>query len=269
MEEENIFLSSMGLSDITVDEMKSASRLQRMRNNSGCEDCNYFGHTVNSEGKAVLCHCVRERFFQQMYVTANVPKAYIKKDLFEWNTNTDSNGNDLGKESKTSKQVYTLLQFYVKNLKNIVNGNLPKLTHSTNKVTKIQSILFTGGIGSGKTFIASMMVKEAIKKNLTSSYFEWSELAQTIGDFNEKDSIEEIAEKFKNHDFIVLDGIENYPYFTPYFSVQLDRICKLRLNSGKPIMMFSNGTHDQIKAGSGWASLLKSCLAIKLPQTLN
>ncbi len=83
------------------------------------------------------------------------------------------------------------------------------------------------------------------------------------------DAIEEIADKFKNNDFIVLDGIENYPYFTPYFFVQLDRICKLRLNSGKPIMMFSNGTHDQIKAGSGWASLLKSCLLIKLPQILS
>ena len=113
------------------------------------------------------------------------------------------------------------------------------------------------------------MVKEAIKKNLNASYFEWSELAQTLGDFNEKESIEEIADKFKNHDFIVLDGIENYPYFTPYFFVQLDRICKLRLNSGKPIMMFSNGTHEQIKAGSGWASLLKSCLLIKLPQILS
>jgi DNA replication protein DnaC len=268
MEEDDLFLSSMGL-DLTVDKLKAAAKQARIQSGNGCEDCDYFGHTVNSQGKAVLCHCFRDRFCQAMYATANVPKAYLKKELFDWNVNADSDGNDLGREKKTSQQVYTLLQFYAKNLNNIINGNLPKLTHSENKVTKLHSILFKGGIGSGKTFIASIMVKEAIKKNLTSSYFEWSELAQTLGDFNEKDAIEEIADKFKNNDFIVLDGIENYPYFTPYFFVQLDRICKLRLNSGKPIMMFSNGTHDKIKAGSGWASLLKSCLLIKLPQILS
>lgn len=226
MEEDDLFLSSMGL-DFTVDKLKAAAKESRIQSGNGCEDCDYFGHTVNSLGKAVLCHCVRDRFCQQMYAVANVPRAYLKKELFDWNVNADSDGNDLGREKKTSQQVYTLLQFYAKNLNNIINGNLPKLTHSENKVTKLHSILFRGGIGSGKTFIASIMVKEAIKKNLTASYFEWSELAQTLGDFNEKDAIEEIADKFKNNDFIVLDGIENYPYFTPYFFVQLDRICKL------------------------------------------
>ncbi len=212
MEEDDLFLSSMGL-DSTIDKLKAAAKESRIQSGNGCEDCDYFGHTVNSLGKAVLCHCVRDRFCQQMYAVANVPRAYLKKELFDWNVNADSDGNDLGREKKTSQQVYTLLQFYAKNLNNIINGNLPKLTHSENKVTKLHSILFRGGIGSGKTFIASIMVKEAIKKNLTASYFEWSELAQTLGDFNEKDAIEEIADKFKNNDFIVLDGIENHPYF--------------------------------------------------------
>lgn len=267
MEEED-FLASMGL-NLTPEKLKEAARQSRIDSGNGCADCNYFGHTVNSQGKAILCHCVRDRFQQQMYQAANIPQAYIKKELSDWSVNSDSSGNDLGREKQISLQVYTLLQFYCKNFNNIVNGNLPKLTHSNNKVNKLHSILFKGGIGSGKTFLASVMVKEAIKKNLNAAYFEWSELAQSIGDFNEKEATEEIAEKFKNYDFIVLDGIENYPYFTPYFFVQLDRICKLRLNSGKPIIMFSNGTHDQIKAGSGWSSLLKNCLSIKLPVTLS
>jgi DNA replication protein DnaC len=266
MEDED-FLTSMGI-DFDPEKLKEAARQIRISNGNGCDDCNYFGHTVNSEGKAVLCHCVRDRFVQSMYASSNIPKAYIKKELSDWNVNADSSGNDLGKEKLISQHVYSLLKFYSKNMRNIVDGNLPTVTHNSNKTTKIHSILFKGGIGSGKTFIASVMVKEAIKKNLSAAYFEWSELAQAIGDFNEKEAIEEIADKFKNCDFIVLDGIENYPYFTPYFFVQLDRICKLRLNSGKPIMMFSNGTHDQIKAGSGWSSLIKNCFAIKLPLTL-
>ena len=132
----------------------------------------------------------------------------------------------------------------------------------------MHSLLFEGGVGSGKTFIASVMVKEAIRKNYNAKYFEWSELCQTLGDFDKKEEIDHIAERFKTFDFIVIDGIENYPYLTPYFYLQLDRVCKARINSGKPYMLFSNGTHFQVKAGSGWQSLLRHCLTIRLPQSI-
>jgi DNA replication protein DnaC len=128
--------------------------------------------------------------------------------------------------------------------------------------------LFEGGVGSGKTFIASVMVKEAIKLNMNAKYFDWSELCQTLGDFNNKEEIEAIVDRFKTFDFVVIDGIEDYPYFPPYFFMQLDRMCKARINSGKPYMLFSNGSQFNIKTGSGWQSLLRHCLIIRLPQTI-
>jgi hypothetical protein len=141
-----------------------------------------------------------------MYALADVPKAYISKELLDWNTNADSLGNDLGPQKKASKNVQMLLSFYIKNFSNIVNGHLPNLKHSERESTRLHSILFEGGVGSGKTFIASVVVKEAIKLNMNAKYFDWSELCQTLGDFNNKEEIESIVEKFKTFDLVVVDG---------------------------------------------------------------
>ncbi len=262
---EDDFLKSM---DFSVQDLRDGAKKLRKQSGEGCESCNYFGHTINSQGKAVLCSCTKTRFWESMYTLADVPKAYISKELLDWNTNADSLGNDLGPQKKASKNVQTLLSFYIKNFSNIVNGHLPNLKHSERESTRLHSILFEGGVGSGKTFIASVMVKEAIKLNMNAKYFDWSELCQTLGDFNNKEEIESIVEKFKTFDFVVIDGIEDYPYFPPYFFMQLDRMCKARINSGKPYMLFSNGSQFNIKAGSGWQSLLRHCLIIRLPQTI-
>jgi hypothetical protein len=262
---EDDFLKSM---DFSVQDLRDGAKKLRKQSGEGCESCNYFGHTINSQGKAVLCSCTKTRFWESMYTLADVPKAYISKELLDWNTNADSLGNDLGPQKKASKNVQMLLSFYIKNFSNIVNGHLPNLKHSERESTRLHSILFEGGVGSGKTFIASVMVKEAIKLNMNAKYFDWSELCQTLGDFNNKEEIESIVEKFKTFDFVVVDGIEDYPYFPPYFFMQLDRMCKARINSGKPYMLFSNGSQFNIKAGSGWQSLLRHCLIIRLPQTI-
>ena len=262
---EDDFLKSM---DISVQDLRDGAKKLRKQSGEGCESCNYFGHTINSQGKAVLCSCTKTRFWESMYTLADVPKAYISKELLDWNTNADSLGNDLGPQKKASKNVQMLLSFYIKNFSNIVNGHLPNLKHSERESTRLHSILFEGGVGSGKTFIASVMVKEAIKLNMNAKYFDWSELCQTLGDFNNKEEIEAIVDRFKTFDFVVIDGIEDYPYFPPYFFMQLDRMCKARINSGKPYMLFSNGSQFNIKAGSGWQSLLRHCLIIRLPQTI-
>jgi hypothetical protein len=262
---EDDFLKSM---DFSVQDLRDGAKKLRKQSGEGCESCNYFGHTINSQGKAVLCSCTKTRFWESMYALADVPKAYISKELLDWNTNADSLGNDLGPQKKASKNVQMLLSFYIKNFSNIVNGHLPNLKHSERESTRLHSILFEGGVGSGKTFIASVMVKEAIKLNMNAKYFDWSELCQTLGDFNNKEEIEAIVDRFKTFDFVVIDGIEDYPYFPPYFFMQLDRMCKARINSGKPYMLFSNGSQFNIKAGSGWQSLLRHCLIIRLPQTI-
>jgi len=77
--------------------------------------------------------------------------------------------------------------------------------------------------------------------------------------------IEQINEEFKNLDFIVIDGIEQYSYTHPLFIQNLDRLVKSRLNSGKPIFLMVLGSTSNISTGSGWNSLIRNCLTIRLP----
>jgi DNA replication protein DnaC len=109
------------------------------------------------------------------------------------------------------------------------------------------------------------MVQSAIRKNLTSKYYEWSDLISVITDFDKKDEVEQINEEFKNLDFVVIDGIEQYSYTHPLFIQNLDRLVKSRLNSGKPIFLMILGSTSNISTGSGWNSLIQNCLTIRLP----
>ena len=78
------------------------------------------------------------------------------------------------------------------------------------------------------------------------------------------DEFEKIIDDFKNTDFIAVDGIEHYNYTHPQLPQQLDRLAKIRLNSGKPIVFMSFGSMN-FSSTSGWTSLIDSCLKLRLP----
>ena len=134
--------------------------------------------------------------------------------------------------------------------------------------TNLHSICFYGASGSGKTFIASVLVQSAIRKNLTAKYYDWTDIVQILTDFDKKKEIDELVEELKNVDFACIDGIENFNISNPYLTLQLDRISKARLNSGKPYMLFGNGEIERISNGSGWQSLISNCLSIRLPHAI-
>ena len=48
MDEEN-FLASMG--GISVEKLRDSAKAYRKANNQGCDECDYFGHTVNYKVK--------------------------------------------------------------------------------------------------------------------------------------------------------------------------------------------------------------------------
>lgn len=268
MSEIDDFVSSLKI-NIDAKDLKTHAYQLRKESGKGCALCDYHGYTINYKGQHAICACVKEKLLLDIYRVANVPNVYIGKTIEDWNTRTDGLGNDLGIQQTTSEHIYSLLKFYVKHLDNICSGGSPKIHHSNNVVNKLHSILFEGNIGSGKTFIASILVQEAIKKNLSSKYFEWSELVQAFTDFDKKDIADNIADDFRNLDFIAIDGIEYLNYNHPQLPFQLDRISKARLNSGKPIVLFTFGNISQIYGGSGWTSLIKNCLQVRLPYAIS
>jgi len=265
--DESNFLSSI-IKDISVDDLKASAIKYRQSTGEGCHLCDYHGHLINHEGRAYLCSCTKNKFLRSMYELAEVPNDYIESELSDWNVNAVG-GNDLGSERKVSKRTLKIVEFYIKNLNNIINGYLPNLILPGKVNKKLHAVLFEGDNDSGKSFLASIMVKEAIKLNRRAKYFDWSNIVAIIGDYNQTENINKLADEFKNLDFLVIDGIEKYQHFNPPFYAQFDRLCKLRVNSGKPYMLFSNGTHHDIVVGSGWKSLTKNCIDIRLPKIVN
>ena len=249
----------------TASNLKTKDKIKRMQEGKGCVLCDYTGYTKSENGKAVLCSCEKDRFYRKIYRQSNVPSLFMGKTLDDWDTRTDSLGRDLGTEEQISQRVITTLKYYEKHLNRICEGDCPKIRHTGNVVQKLHSLMFDGKSGSGKTFIASVLVQSAIRKNLTSKYYEWSDLISTITDFDKKEEFETINEEFKTLDFIVIDGIEQYPYTHPHFVQNLDRLAKSRLNSGKPVFLMVLGSTSNISSGSGWNSLIRSCLTLRLP----
>jgi DNA replication protein DnaC len=267
MSEDDNFKKLLGI-NIDAESLRFHAKRRRMLEGKGCASCDYNGFVTNYLGKTVMCSCVKDKFFKELFVKANVPEVYIGKTIDDWNTRTDSSGNDLGIQQKTSENIFKLLKFYEKNINNIVNGQIPKIFHTGSIRSNLHSILFDGNIGSGKTFIASTLVQSSIRQGLSSKYYDWSDLIQTLSDFDKKEETEHIIEEFKNLHFIALDGIEHYGYQHPILPQQLDRLSRARLNSGKPIILLSYGNINQITGGSGWNSLLKSCLHCHLPKAI-
>lgn len=263
----NEFESILGIDELK-NNLSSLAKSSRKNQGIGCVLCNYTGYTNSDNNKSVMCKCQKDKFYKEIFTKCNVPNLYLNKTIEDWNTRTDSLGNDLGMQQIVSQNIYTLLNFYDQHFTNICQGKLPRIKHTTFVRNTLHSILFEGGIGSGKTFIASVMVQSAIKKNLTAKYYDWSELLECFIDFDKKEKADEIIDDFKNLNFIALDGVEYLNYNHPQMAFQIDRLSKARLNSGKPIMIFASNNYSQITAGSGWNSLLRNCLTIRLPSTI-
>ena len=124
--------------------------------------------------------------------------SYIGKTIDDWNTRADSSGRDLGNQQLISERIYTLLKHYDKKFIKICSNESIKITHTGGIITNLHSINFEGNVGSGKTFIASVMVQSAIRQNLPSKYYDWAEIISICSDFNKKTELDELAEEFKN-----------------------------------------------------------------------
>lgn len=263
----NEFESLLGLSHKKI-HLDRKAQLQRKKEGIGCALCNYTGYTLTANEKSVMCTCEKEKFFKDIFIKCDVPQLFLNKTIEDWNVRTDALGNDLGMQQTISQYVYTLLKSYDKHFINICNGHLPKLRHTNNIRNSLHSILFEGGIGSGKTFIASVMVQSAIRKNLTAKYYDWSDLLETFIDYDKKNKADEIIDEMKHLNFVAIDGVEYLNLNHPQLLFHIDRFSKARLNSSNPTMIFASNNYTQMQTGSGWKSLLRNCLTIRLPSTI-
>ena len=247
-----------------IEKLRDKARTERMVEGKGCALCDYSGYTTNEDGLSSMCSCQKKKFFRELFALANVPAPFIEKTVLEWDFRNGKNGVDLGSQQEISQKIFALISFYDKHLLNICKNQAPKIKHSGGVRQPLCSVMFEGNIGSGKTFIAAVLVQSAIKKGLTAKYYEFPNIIDTLTKTDKNDQAEHLYDEFKNLDLVAIDCIQNYDYYAK-FSLQLDRICAARINSGKPTLLFSDGNASSISSGSSWNSLLRSCITVRLP----
>lgn len=249
----------------------SALRAEGNKNTDGkCPDCKGHGSWTDENGKAVLCHCLKNQMWREKYATAGIPPKYFGKTLDEkWNLKQDAWGEDLKPADLNRKNmVKQLLNKYIKALPAICAGIPLKIIPTHGMTINVTNILLVGGAGSGKSLIAACAAQEAIQQTLTVQYFDYSELYHDLSSFDSRDKQDIIANAFEHKDFIVIDGLTYYEIRNPVLAVQLDRVARARQRSGKPTLITSYRDYDKIDAGPGWKSMLSTSFTFRLPTQL-
>jgi len=248
-----------------IEKLRDKARIERMIDGKGCALCDYSGYTTDKDGLSAMCSCEKNKFFKELFKLANVPAPYVGKTVMDWDSRNSKNGKDLGSQQEISQKIFSLITFYDKHLLNICNNNSPNIRHSGGVKQSLHSVMFEGNNGSGKTFIASVLVQSAIKKGLTAKYYLFSNIVKLITTWDKGEQADQLCDEFKNLDLIAIDCIQKYDEFPKKLYLQLDEICALRLNSGKPTLLFSDGNTNSISTGASWNSLLRSCITVRLP----
>lgn len=235
---------------------------------AGCPECENRGYTLNSDGLVVNCRCWKDRLYAEKYRESGVPPAFFGKTLAaDWNLRQDAFGEDLGIHAARKQKIYNLMSKYIKAIPAICAGLPLRLRHRDGTVTKVASIRLIGGNASGKTLLAAIAAQTSIRSGLNTRFFDFTELCSVLTDYHNPELIREAAEDFKTADLIVIDGITNYLINLPSFVFELDRLSRIRLNSGKPIILTCFPDYRQFRAGQSFESLLESTFPVELPTT--
>ena len=102
-----------------------------------------------------------------------------------------------------------------------------------------------GTVGTGKTFLASLIAKDIIAQNKQVVFGSVPELMADLKNSFDKGTTKEILKRYIEADFLVLDdlGSEN---ITPWVSEQLFLIINARVNDNKRILVTSNYNPNQL-----------------------
>lgn len=262
---ETSFLASMGLSS-DLDKLREDGRKYRQREDMGCSDCDYSGFTINSEGKSVLCRCTKRKMHEKLCIEACIPRMFWGASMSDWNIQQNGKGEDLGSQRQTSSLVRATVSYYCKHIVDACSGHPWPVRHAGGMVSKLHSLKLEGGDGSGKTFLVSVVLQEALKQGLSAYYIDWANLVYILSTFDKSSEQDEIFDIFSNYDIVAIDQVtftgEKYP---GHCVRNLDRVCRARLNSGKPVLLGVTPGWDSIDAGNGLKALASNCLRVSLP----
>jgi DNA replication protein DnaC len=216
--------------------------------------------------QAEFCECKRKSMWHRTYMDAGVPPQFFDCTIeSDWNLNQDAYGNDLGKDRKRKIAIGEFIKKYINNIPLFNAGLKMKINRKRKSVIKTNSLLLIGGIKSGKSLLASIIVQKNLNRGLSATMYDWIHLCCVLSDYKQREEHDEIAEDFKESALIVIDGVQYFENRSSSFLFQLDRLARERMASGKPIVITGDPNYEKIISGNNWKSLLETCYKITLP----
>ena len=137
-------------------------RAEGQATSGSCSSCGGKGSWLNTDGKAVLCSCLKEQMWRDKYITAGVPPKYFGKTLSEnWNLKQDPWGNNLTQAALAKKiKIKSVMDKYINALPALCAGRPIKIIPNRGTTINLLSLLLVGGQWSGKSLICSALAQE-------------------------------------------------------------------------------------------------------------
>lgn len=207
---------------------------------SSCPTCgghkNYFW-----KGEVHDCNCAMQLQLHKHYLVSGIGVTYQRLD---WE---DYEGN----------------QGIVEQINKYLDGH-------ENFVGRGIGLLMSGSYGSGKTMLATLLLKELIKKGYRcmSTTFANTVESFTAG-WKSVDEQRHFRDKFVNSDVLLLDDLgREFKSKSALNETTFDNLIRTRVQGGRPTLITTNLSMDQLQDGYGGAvmSLLREvCLEYNFP----
>ena len=189
-----------------------------------CSKCNDVGYiTTEKDGMKVFvsfCDCQTGQLLRKTGWTKKLEEAEILKAYHDFHF------ENFQVQSMCPSHVAFArdLEYYLQNIQK---------KHDEGKVW-----LICGTTGVGKTLGASLILKEALKKDFTARYILWTDLIDKV--FNEED----LVDKLREVDFLVIDGLGHDKISkttnSRFVEDLLEKVVKYRFGNKVPTILISS-----------------------------
>jgi chromosomal replication initiation ATPase DnaA len=230
---------------------------------------------LNENGEAIFTEKERRRLWREAFDRAGIPAPYHFKNMDEhWNLKQYPSEEDMHpKEQKKKHAVQQFTKTYIKAIPGLCADEpivfKVKVARKPPKV--VTHVAYCGGQDSGKTFIASAIAQEVLRRGLRVHFFTWADLVEMLSDFSSRVERDELKHMFMKLDLVIIDSICMYDRKSPLFPVELDRIIQARIHSGKPLVMTileddsDTKSPTEIVGAHCWNKFVETCFKVHLP----